>query len=189
MLMKKSNRDIRDICFEEIPTRLPPLTCQAVANLLKTRPPDHDPDGDGPSSSGLSSLARTVPPTPGISNPAPPVPDPGYSGGKMAGRKTCRPIRHQVQQISQSSILMALLLSSHPWSLDKFRDFHPRPSPYTSFQQYYLDFISSQIDSPAGCAEQMRGKKRSLEQAMRLPHLVQDDMFADPLELDNVDNE
>ena len=83
---------------------------------------------------------------------------------------------------------MALLLSSHSWNLDKeFRDYHSRPSPGTSFHQIYLDFLSSQTDSPAGCAEQVRGTKRSHAEAVRLPHLVQDDVTANHLEQDKAE--
>ena len=99
---------------------------------------------------------------PGTSSPAPSTSGTSdYSGSRIAGRKACRPIRHQGQPLSQSSIFMALLLSSHLWNLDKqFRDYHSRPSPDTSFQQDNLDFLSSQIDGPAGCAEQQGGTKR-----------------------------
>ena len=83
---------------------------------------------------------------------------------------------------------MALLLSSPPWVLYKnYRD-HPRPSPGTSFQQIYLDFLSSQTDSPAElCRTEVRGKKRSHEEAVRLPLLVQDDVTANHLEQDKAE--
>ena len=115
--LQKSERDIKNIRFEEAPQRLPPLTCQAVANLLKTRPPDDDPGGNGgngPSGSGLSSLARTVPQSSGTSNPAQSAPGPSHSGCKIVSRKTCHSVRHQ-GQLSQSSYgTVAFLPSVEP---------------------------------------------------------------------------